>query len=305
MPDTPSNAGTSKAVVFARRTASTLGLWALVTAIFVSRLGWAYLGLIALLALAATAEYFRMVRAAGLPSFPWIGLAVSLLYSLGLHWALLTGAGAPAWLDGAAVFLLVAACFSLQLRHPIRGPDALFGVALTVLGFTYIPLLFQFAARLVYLVPEEAPAGMVGDQGAYLLLWLLAVTKFTDMGAYITGSMLGRHKMIPHISPGKTWEGFGGALLFSQLAGCGLFAAFPDQLAALGGFGHVVALGFLLAILAVVGDLAESVVKRALGAKDSGRFLPGIGGALDLIDSVCFTAPAMVFYLKWIHTLPS
>ena len=73
--------------------------------------------------------------------------------------------------------------------------------------------------------------GLVGTSGAYLLLWLLAVTKFTDMGAYITGSMIGRHKMIPHVSPGKTWEGFGGALLFSQLAACGLYALFPAQLA--------------------------------------------------------------------------
>ena len=100
--------------------------------------------------------------------------------------------------------------------------------------------------------------------------------------------------------PAKTWEGFGGALFFSQLAGCGLYAAFPGQLSFFGNYGHVIALGFLLAILAVIGDLAESVVKRALNAKDSGRMLPGIGGSLDLIDSVCFTAPATFFYLKWI-----
>lgn len=305
MSESPATAPPSKALVFARRTGSTLGLWALVTTIFLSHQGWAYLGLIALLALVAVAEYFRMVKAAGLPSFPKIGLAVSAAYCLVMHAGLLRGAGVPPWLDGAALFVLVAACFTMQLRHPIRGPETLHGVALTVLGFLYIPFLFQFAARLVYLVPEDVPAGRVGDQGAFLLLWLLAVTKFTDMGAYITGSMLGRHKMIPHVSPGKTWEGFAGALLFSQLAACGLFAAFPEQLATLGGYGHVVTLGFLLAILAVIGDLAESVVKRALGAKDSGRFLPGIGGSLDLIDSVCFTAPAMVFYLKWTQNLPT
>ena len=111
---------------------------------------------------------------------------------------------------------------------------------------------------------------------------------------------IGRHKMIPRISPGKTWEGFFGALFFSQLAACGLFALFPTQLAALGGWPHVIILGFVLALLAVVGDLAESVVKRSLGAKDSGNMLPGIGGALDLIDSLCFTAPVLYFYLKWV-----
>ena len=136
--------------------------------------------------------------------------------------------------------------------------------------------------------------------GAFVLLWLLAVTKFTDMGAYITGSLIGKHKMIPHISPGKTWEGFGGALFFAQLAACGLYGLMPGKLAALHSWPHVVALGFLLAILAVVGDLAESVVKRSLHAKDSGNMLPGIGGGLDLIDSICFTAPALYFYLVWI-----
>jgi phosphatidate cytidylyltransferase len=75
---------------------------------------------------------------------------------------------------------------------------------------------------------------------------------------------------------------------------------FPQQLAVLGGWPHVVFLGFLLGLLAVLGDLAESVVKRALNAKDSGRMLPGIGGAMDLIDSICFTAPALYFYLQWV-----
>jgi phosphatidate cytidylyltransferase len=86
--------------------------------------------------------------------------------------------------------------------------------------------------------------------------------------------------------------------VFAQLAGCG-FYCFPEALAVLGGYGHVITLGLLLAVLAVIGDLAESVVKRALEAKDSGRMLPGIGGSLDLIDSVCFTAPALYFYLQW------
>src|SRR5690606_38715868 len=150
-----------------------------------------------------------------------------------------------------------------------------------VLGFIYLAFLFNFAARLVFMLPAET-VERVSTPGAFVLLWLIAVTKFTDMGAYIVGSMIGRHKMIPHVSPGKTWEGFGGALFFSQLAGCGLFALFPQHLAILGGWGHVIALGFILAILAVIGDLAESVVKRSVNAKDSGRMLPGIGGALDL-----------------------
>ncbi len=296
----------TRTMVFFRRTASTLGLWALVSAIFLSHLTWAYLGLIGVLTMIATLEYFKMLRAAGVACFPRFGILLALGYCGALYGFVIKGTVPPAGLDGFAVFIALAGAFTLQLRYEIRGIQSLTAVAANVLGFIYIPVLFNFLVRAIFVVREENPIpGMVGDHGAFLLLWLLAVTKFTDMGAYITGSLIGRHKMIPHISPAKTWEGFAGALLFSQLAGCGLFALFPAQLGFFGHYGHVVALGFLLALLAVIGDLAESVVKRALGAKDSGRMLPGIGGSLDLIDSVCFTAPALYFYLNWFLLRPA
>ena len=167
-------------------------------------------------------------------------------------------------------------------------------VAVTALGFVYVAVLFSFLLRLLFL-PEN------GDTvpGSWLVLWLVIVTKFADMGAYITGSLIGKHKMIPHISPGKTWQGFGGGLAFSQIAGCGLFAMMPDKLAILGGWPWVIGLSLALSLLAIVGDLAESVLKRSIGVKDSGNTLPGIGGALDLIDSLCYTAPVLYFVLRW------
>jgi phosphatidate cytidylyltransferase len=290
----------SKALVFARRSSSTLALWALVCAVFASRATWAYLGLIALLAVVATIEYFRMLRAAGVGCFPRFGLAVAAGHMLALLGFYQSGNAPPAWWEPLVFSTLLGGAFTLQLREPVRGTAPLLSVAATLLGFGYIAFLFGFTAHLLFVVPGALDEpGRVGAHGAFLLLWLLAVTKFTDMGAYLTGSLAGRHKMIPHISPGKTWEGFAGALLFAQLAACGLYAAFPAQLAFFGGWHHVIALGLLLAVLAVIGDLAESVVKRALDAKDSGRMLPGIGGSLDLIDSICFTAPALYFYLKW------
>lgn len=254
------------------------------------------MALVGVLTMVATVEYYKMLRAADVKCFPRFGILLALAYSLGLYFFFHRGETmVPTDVDALAVFIAAAGAFTLQLRYPIRGIEALLAAAATLLGFVYIAFLFNFAARLVFIVPGpgEVP-------GAFMLLWLLAVTKFTDMGAYITGSLLGRHKMIPHVSPGKTWEGFGGALFFSQLAGCGLYLLFPEQLAVFGHWGHVVFLGFLLALLAVIGDLAESVVKRSVNAKDSGRMLPGIGGSLDLIDSVCFTAPALYFYLKWV-----
>jgi len=302
MADSPPPPAQSKALVFARRSASTLFLWGLVTAIFISGWSWAMLALIGVLTLIATIEYFRMLAAAGVKCFPRFGILLAAAYSLGLYAYFIRGGTViPAGVDSAAVFLAITGPFILQLRHPIRDIEALQAVAMNLLGFVYIAFLFNFAARVTFIAPgaNEVP-GLVGKSGAMLLLWLLAVTKFTDMGAYITGSMIGRHKMIPHVSPGKTWEGFGGALVFAQIAGCGLYALFPQHLQILTGWGHVIILGVILSVLAVIGDLAESVVKRSINAKDSGRMLPGIGGSLDLIDSICFTAPALYFYLKWV-----
>ncbi len=302
MADSPTPPVQSKALVFARRSASTVFLWGLVTAIFVSRSSWGVLGLIGALCMIATVEYFQMLRAAAVKCFPRFGILLAAVYCGALYWHFLRGGKSlPPDIDALAVFIAIAGSFALQLRHPIRGVEGLLAVAANLLGFVYIAFLFNFTARVTFLVPSahEAPYH-VGGSGAFLLLWLLAVTKFTDMGAYIVGSMIGRHKMIPHVSPGKTWEGFGGALFFSQLAACGLYALFPEQLAFFKEWKHVVFLGFLLAVLAVIGDLAESVLKRAINAKDSGNMLPGIGGSLDLIDSICFTAPALYFYLKWV-----
>lgn len=298
--NTPTSAP-SKALVFARRAGSTVLLWGLVGAAFASMRTWAYLGLIALLTVVATLEYFRMTAAAGLRCCGRFALVLAALYCAVLH-AGLTGAGQP-WPDWELAVVVAAAlgAFILQLREPIRGLSTLTEVAATLTGFVYIAVLFNYAAKLLFLLPEwRQGGGLVATPAAYLLLWLLAVTKFSDMGAYLTGSLIGRHKMIPHVSPGKTWEGFAGGLAFSQLAACGLFALFRGHLGVLGGWGHVMLLGLLLAVLAVVGDLAESVIKRALNAKDSGRMLPGIGGALDLIDSICFTAPALYYYLLWV-----
>jgi phosphatidate cytidylyltransferase len=294
-------AASSKRAVFLRRSASTLGLWAVVTAILVSRQAWAYAGLVGALTVIATVEYFRMLKAGGVKCFPRYGILLSVAYS-GVLYGMLLGKGTPAeWFDGAAIFAAIAGSFFLQLRYPIRGLEALQAVAANLLGFVYIAFLFNFAARLVFIVPGD---GQV--PGAMVLLWMIAVTKFTDMGAYIVGSMIGKHKMIPHVSPGKTWQGFGGAVLFALLAGCGLYALFKDDipgfatgLHVLGGWPQVIVLSVVLCLLAVVGDLAESVVKRSLNVKDSGQMLPGIGGALDLIDSLCFTAPVLYFYLRW------
>jgi phosphatidate cytidylyltransferase len=155
----------------------------------------------------------------------------------------------------------------------------------------YVPFLFNFVAALAFLPGDPAV-------NRFLLIYLLAVTKFSDVGAYVIGSLIGRHKMIPRVSPGKTWEGFAGAMVTSLLISMAMVHWMGARVHALS-FASSVILGLLLPLISVLGDLAESVVKRDASIKDSGRTIPGIGGALDLIDSILFTAPVLYFYVEF------
>jgi phosphatidate cytidylyltransferase len=139
--------------------------------------------------------------------------------------------------------------------------------------------------------------------GHYYLLYFVHITKFSDSGAYAVGSLIGKHKMIPRISPGKTWEGFGGAILGSTLASVVFLKLGGSHLYGMT-MTHAIILGVVLSIAAVVGDLIESLFKREAGLKDSGNLFPGIGGILDLLDSLLFNAPLMYLYLRHVLTHP-
>ncbi len=134
----------------------------------------------------------------------------------------------------------------------------------------------------------------------WIVLWALLTTKSSDIGAYTLGSLIGRHKLIPWLSPGKTWEGLFGAILFA--AGIGAGGAWLLGAAGIEGRPAVLpaaALGGLFAIAGQTGDLLESVLKRDAGAKDSGGSIPGFGGVLDVIDSLLLAAPVAYWLLDW------
>ncbi len=133
--------------------------------------------------------------------------------------------------------------------------------------------------------------------GQYYVLFLVLVTKFSDMGAYVFGSVFGKHPFAQHISPKKTWEGLAGAVACSMLGSFWLYVLMPERLGLLS-IVDVTILGFVLGVAAIIGDLAESIVKRSAHSKDSSSVLPGIGGTLDLIDSLLFTAPILYFYMR-------
>jgi phosphatidate cytidylyltransferase len=135
----------------------------------------------------------------------------------------------------------------------------------------------------------------VDDGRSWLFLGIFTVW-ITDTGAYFVGRLIGRHKLAPAVSPGKTWEGAIGGQLAGFAAVAGLEKAFGLDLA----LGHIVALGLLVPFVAQVGDLAESALKRGLGVKDSSHLVPGHGGIADRLDSLLFAAPVIYYYLQWL-----
>jgi phosphatidate cytidylyltransferase len=199
----------------------------------------------------------------------------------------------------AVLLFFLLTVFGRQMFARLRHDEPLQTMAYTLFGLLYVLWLFNFTTKILYLTPRAN--GVV--TGQFYVLYLIAVTKFSDMGAYLTGSAIGRHLMIAHISAKKTWEGFFGALALALLCSLALFKVMPGHLSMLS-WTHATVLGLLLGFAAVIGDLAESIIKRSTGVKDSGNFLPGIGGALDLIDSLLFTAPLLFFYLRLVIHLP-
>jgi phosphatidate cytidylyltransferase len=138
--------------------------------------------------------------------------------------------------------------------------------------------------------------------GLYYVVWVFVATKFTDVGGLIIGVPFGKHKIAPNISPAKSWEGCLGGILVSALAS-GLYAWLLRDVVDVSFMvpWKAAVLALPLALLSIPSDLIESVFKRLAGAKDSGATIPGIGGALDLIDSMVLTSPAALILLSYCH----
>lgn len=277
-----------------RRLVSTLGLWAVLVVAILTANRWLFFGLLALFGGVAVVEWRRMIGHAMAGAWALWFYLVSAAYSAGLFiWATESAEGFGL-LEAAAFPALILGLFVLAMRRPLEGRETLWRILAPTFGFLYIPVLFAFMWRLLQF-PADPGSGRL--TGVFYMLHIVAVTKMSDTGAYFIGMLFGRHKMIPHISPGKTWEGFAGAFIGAFVASHGIVALWPQSVPLLT-HAHAAVLAVLLALVTVAADLAESVIKRCLGVKDSGRILPGIGGSLDLIDSILFTAPVGWVYLR-------
>lgn len=257
------------------------------------------LAVLLLLAAGGQAEFHRMLRNASIPAFTAVGTVAGLAY-LTVRF-LSVGPGREAMAAGPDLgrIVLVVTLLGVFIRQfPQKYNTRPFEtMACTLMGVWYMPFLLSFFIDLMY-GWEAAGWGTMPVTGRLLVLYLVVVVKFSDIGAYTAGSLFGRHKMIPRLSPNKTWEGFAGGMLLSVAASIcfsvlldGRLGNVPLPLA------HSVVLGLLLGVTGVVGDLFESLLKRASSTKDSGGSVPGMGGLLDVLDSLLFGAPVLVVYI--------
>jgi phosphatidate cytidylyltransferase len=246
----------------------------------------------------AASELVAMFRARGHEPLDHIVYVGSLL-------AILV-ASAPALPFAAGRYLnvgalgLFAAIFAASLLFAVLGElrrydgsgKATTNLALTMLAILYVGGLLAFLVQL----------RLIGDKpwtGMFALLSLIAVVKMSDIGQYTVGRLIGRHKLAPQISPGKTWEGLFGGFVFAGLTAWLLVEreAYPATWLSGPHFLHGAVYGVALASAGVIGDLTESMFKRDAGFKDSSTWMPGFGGVLDLLDSLLAAAP--VGYLFW------
>ncbi len=224
----------------------------------------------------AAGECYRMLEAAGRRPFVWIGIAAAAGTA-----STFIGGSAPALplVAGGAVTLGAAL---LSRAEPGEMLDSALATAFPVL---FVGLSLGHLSGL---------RSMPGEDGQDLLLLLFLCVILADTAAYYVGRAIGRHPLAPRLSPKKSWEGALAGLAASVLAGLVAHLWFYRRLP----LPHALGLGAILGSASIAGDLAESMVKRAAGVKDSSRLLPGHGGLLDRTDSLLFSAPLLFYYYR-------
>jgi phosphatidate cytidylyltransferase len=220
-------------------------------------------------------EFYKMLEIKYRRVYKVLGLLLSLLVFISCFYTL------ESWFIYFLAFGLVV-LFLIQFTIKTN-ENACLSIALTFLGLIYITVPFLFVIKIRLLTG-----------GVFFITYFILVTKATDIGAYLVGMKFGKNKLIPRISPNKSIEGFLGGIVFALIFAYLGVLYYPNYL----NLRYVPAIGFILGLFAQVGDLAESVLKRDCGFKDSGKVLPGLGGILDLVDSMLLSLPFYYLYIS-------
>jgi phosphatidate cytidylyltransferase len=220
-------------------------------------------------------EFFRMLEHKGINVYKYFGLIMGAIIPLSIIFRFELTKG---W---EFFFMVLAFLFLILMQFKRRkSSGAVTDISTTVFAILYISWFLSFLIKIRYL-----------PNGLALLASLLLMTKLGDIGAYLVGTRFGKTPLMPRISPKKSVEGAMGGLAFS-VAGALVSLPFLNLAP-----GHLVLLGVAMGVLAQLGDLSESLMKRDCQVKDSGSIFPGLGGYLDVMDSLLFAAPTFYFYM--------
>lgn len=248
----------------------------------------------------ATWEFYTMLEAGGLTASKKWGTACGVLF-IAATWqymnkfpdvTTLSGTNLPHdTLLWSAMLVAVVSIFFRILTYP-NMRDGLDNALGTLLGFMYVPFLWSFFIRVFLSGDPSKPAWA----GFYLILCM----KLSDSGGYFIGTKFGKRKLAPVISPKKSWEGLVGGIVFCLIANVIWLIASGGKIGAFDfNLGHAIILSALIPIVGTAGDLVESMFKRAVGVKDSNTMVYGLGGILDMIDSILFASPLLYIFMKF------
>ena len=264
----------------ARRLATALvALPALLAALFLGP-PWLTVAIVALALAVGLHEFASLLRARGIRPMRWVGLLLAV--------ALFLDVISPGWLPvpfaPLGALLLLTVTLSRGTDH-----ESVTAAAATLLGAVYLGALGGTIAALRLVAPA--------DEGAWRVVLLLGILVFSDSVAFFVGHAIGRRRLAPGVSPGKSVEGALGGLVGGVLGALAVRALGLPQVPV----PHAVGLGLAVAAMGIVGDLDESLIKRWAGVKDSGTLFPGHGGMLDRLDSLLFGAPVLYYYFQYVH----
>ncbi|HOE96420.1 MAG TPA: phosphatidate cytidylyltransferase [Candidatus Sumerlaeota bacterium] len=243
---------------------------------------WALPLLLAVAALSALKEFAHFTPQRPRPSFVWLAYGAALLMLADAYYY---------ELDHALAILGLLTVISLGWGTLSLERDSTSMAGVCLIGTLYVTL----PLALITIIWRTAVQSNNQD-GQHYIIFLVLGTQASDVGAYFIGRLLGRHKMAPRISPGKSWEGFAGGVAFTLLLAV-LAKLFWNNIDRLFGWYEIVGFALVFSMVGPVGDLAESWLKRTAGIKDSGRTFTGHGGVLDIIDSLLFTTIIYYIYL--------
>ncbi|VGO12306.1 Phosphatidate cytidylyltransferase [Pontiella desulfatans] len=249
------------------------------------------IGLVGMLLFAGvgTWEFFGLLNAGGVKTSTKWGIGSGLVF-VAATWFHMTGHLSNSLLWCILLLVIVSNFFRILAYTDLRkGLDSCMG---TILGVVYVPLLWSFVVRLFLCGDLSKP----GWAAFYVILCM----KLADSGGYFFGTRFGKHKLAPTISPKKSWEGLLGGIVFCVAVNVlwvfiskgKLNSTIPLPI------GHALVLGVLFPIVGTLGDLVESLFKRAVDVKDSNTMVYGLGGILDMVDSILFAAPMLYIYIE-------